>query len=589
MTTLGESSSSNTSPRWGRTGDPGSAFSGLSRGRSRGRGAGGGSRGGRGGTRGGLSEVNIPSIKPDNSQSSTSKPSIPPSISNPTPGKSNVPAFSSKPKSTSRGSHAISVTAVPQINESVVTPSAPPPTPAKVTHKRRRSQAGKPALHVPPKANPPKSTHSPLRSNKLHIESHTETLKDTPPHLNNKFDLRNDIDALVERVRAVAMNNRPSTPKSHINWAVDDDDTLPDLDDWGVTASTLTTQLEGISPIIVDGLRSLPEFATNSTIPSPLKQVEAVTVQPIIDAHPSSVNGVTPDKVIPPNPLTPQEEGTKSKFPLEFTVKHDPQTTTPLNLNTTAPQFNSDISLHPSLPVEPLSVDSIVQHTSKSRPRASPMQFVPHPKSPIISMMDLSEIPKRSPTAKLEQADVREPVEIAFEMTDHKTAARTPEPRRPEHLIVAEPTITEFVISNLSPVAVQELSPSGSGLSASMHAPTSIVSASSDLSDSHAHTSIHTHTRAHTIGRSPLPDLTIYEQGSRVTRPGHTMPRSGSQETSHIRTHSNPPGGAHHHRSPHTSRPIITGDAISRLARTIGKAHNNFSSPISHSTVTPDS
>ena len=599
MTTLGASGSSNTSPRWGRTGEPGSAFSGLSRGRGRGRGSAVGSRGGRGRAREGLSEVNIPSTKPDNSQSSTSlstKSSILPSLSTPTPGKPNgPPSFPSKPKSAPRrGSRAIHVTTAPQINESVVTASVSAPTPAKVTHKRRRSQAGKPAFHVPPKANAPTLTDTPLHSNKLHHEPHTETLKHIPPHLNGKFDVRNDIDALVERVRAVAMDNRPSTPKSHIDWAVDDDDTLPDLDDWGVTTSTLT-QLEGISPIIVDGLRSLPEFAANPTVPSPLKQVEAVTAQPIMDAQPSSVNGMAPDTV-PPNPRSTREEDIKLKFSSESMAKYDPRTVLPSDSNSLQP--NASLSLHPSLPNKPLSVDSIVQHTSELRPRASLIRFVPHPTSPITPMMDLSEMPERSPAANSKQTDAQEPVEAAFETTDHKAAIWTPEPKLkgPEHLIVVEP-ITESVILNVSPnrgpgytQTAQE--PSPSGLCASMHAPKGIVNSVStpaNLSthaDSRTHDPIHTHTRAHTVGRSPLSNSTIHGQGdyiSRVTRSGYTTPKDGLLGTSHARTRSTPPGGANHYRSPHTSRPVITGDAISRLARTIGKTHTDFSPPVSDS------
>ena len=592
MATLGASGSSNTSPRWERTGDRGSAFSGLSRGRSRG-------RGGRGRAREGISEVDVPSTELDNSQSNTSpstKSSISPSLSTPTPGKPNLPpSFSSKLKSAPRrGSRAMHVPTAPQINESVITSSVSKPTPVKVTHKRRRSQAGKPAFHVPPKANAPTLTDTtPLRSNKLHYESHTETLKHIP-HLNGKFDVRNDIDALVERVRAVAMDNRPSTPKSHIDWAVDDDDTLPDLDDWGVTTSSLTTQLEGISPIIVDGLRSLPEFAANSTIGSPLKQVEAVVVQPIMDVQSISVNGMALD-TDPPNPRSTREEEIESKFPSESMAKYDPQTAVSLDSNSLQP--NASLSSHPSLPNKPLSVDSIVQHTSELRPRASFMRFVRHPTSPITSMMDLSGMPGRSPAANSKQTDAQESVEVAFDTTDHKAATWTPEPgwKGPEHLIVVEP-ITESVVSNVSPIrepvytqTAQEASPSG--LLASMHAPKSIVNSVStptNLStrvDSRTHDPIHTHTRAHTVGRSPLPDSTIHGQGdfiSRVTRSGHTTPKGGFQGSSHARTRSTPPGGANHYRSPHT-RPVITGDAISRLARTIGKTHNDLSPPISDS------
>jgi hypothetical protein len=599
MATLGASGSSNTSPRWGRTGEPGSAFSGLSRGRGRGRGSAGGStRGGRGRAREGLSEVDIPSTKPDNSRSSTSpstKSSISPSLSIQTPDEPHVPpSFSSKPKTAprrGRGSRAIHVTTAPQINESVVTASTP--TPAKVTHKRRRSQAGKPAFHVPPKANAPTLTDTPLRSNKLHHEC-TETLKHIPPHLNGKFDVRNDIDALVERVRAVAMD-RPSTPKNHIDWAVDDDDTLPDLDDWGVTTSTLTTQLEGISPIIVDGLRSLPEFAANPTVPSPLKQVEAVAIQPITDAQSSSVNGMASD-IVPPNPRSTMEEDVESKFSSESMAKCDPRTAVPLDLNSVQP--NVSLSLHPSLPNKPLSVDSIVQHTSELRPSASLMQFVPHPTSPITPMVDLSGTPERLPAANSKQTDSQEPVEVEFETSDHKAATWTPESRLkgPDQLIVVEP-ITESVILNVSPnrgpgctQTAQE--PSPSGLRASMHAPKGIVNSVStpaNLSthvDSRTHDHIHTHMRAHTVGRSPLPNSTIHGQEdyiSRVTRSGHTTPRGGFQGTNHARTRSTPPGGANHYRSPHTSRPVITGDAISRLARTIEKTHNDLSPPISDS------
>lgn len=70
--------------------------------------------------------------------------------------------------------------------------------------------------------------------------------------------MRNNIDALVERVRAVAMaDNRPSTPGSHIDWAGEDDDSLPDLDDWGVTPTGRVT--DAMSPVGVDGLKSLPD------------------------------------------------------------------------------------------------------------------------------------------------------------------------------------------------------------------------------------------------------------------------------------------------------------------------------------------
>jgi len=77
------------------------------------------------------------------------------------------------------------------------------------------------------------------------------------------FDSNKDIDALVERVRAVAMaENRPSTPGSHIDWAGEDDDSLPDLDDWGIT--TTDSKAPVISPIIISGLKPLPELTPSA-------------------------------------------------------------------------------------------------------------------------------------------------------------------------------------------------------------------------------------------------------------------------------------------------------------------------------------
>jgi len=210
-------------------------------------------------------------------------------------------------------------------------------------------------------------------------------------------------------------------------------------------------------------------------------------------------------------------------------------------------------------------------------------------------MTDLSGMPE----VNSKQTDAQEePVEVAFETTDLKAATRTPESKLkgPEHLIVVDP-ITESVILNVSPSSgpgytqtAQE--PSPSGLRASMHAPKIIVNSVLTPANLSTHTGsrtddpIHTHTRAHTVGRSPIPNSTIHGQGdyiSRVTRSGHTTPRGGFQGTNHARTRSTPPGGANHYRSPHTSRPVITGDAISRLARTIGKTNNDLSPPITDS------
>jgi hypothetical protein len=78
------------------------------------------------------------------------------------------------------------------------------------------------------------------------------------------------------------MDHRPSTPGSHIDWAGDEDDSLPDLDDWGVPSSSVAptnpdpgktaniekAQLQLMSPILDDSLKQLPH-SFDKTSPSP--------------------------------------------------------------------------------------------------------------------------------------------------------------------------------------------------------------------------------------------------------------------------------------------------------------------------------
>ncbi|KAH9960501.1 hypothetical protein BC827DRAFT_1370571 [Russula dissimulans] len=109
----------------------------------------------------------------------------------------------------------------------------------------------------------------------------------SPPNLSAgptvaSFSTKSNIDSLVEHVRALAMDHRPSTPGSHIDWAGDEDDSLPDLDDWGVpsssvasgdlnpgpTTSTEKARLQLMSPILDDSLKQLPQNFDKIT-PSP--------------------------------------------------------------------------------------------------------------------------------------------------------------------------------------------------------------------------------------------------------------------------------------------------------------------------------
>ena len=164
-----------------------------------------------------------------------------------------------KTNPTLSASHSISIT------ENSVSPTSS-------QNRRKRSEARRGTKT--PKNNLPIQQDSSQRPSRPHNSTHTAPVKDPPQHLVPRnprtpitsFDLNKDIDALVERVRAVAMaENRPSTPGNHIDWAGVDDDSLPDLDDWGITAiSTTDSKAPAMSPIIISDLKPLPELTPSA-------------------------------------------------------------------------------------------------------------------------------------------------------------------------------------------------------------------------------------------------------------------------------------------------------------------------------------
>ncbi|KAF7345421.1 hypothetical protein MVEN_01560100 [Mycena venus] len=116
---------------------------------------------------------------------------------------------------------------------------------------------------------------------------HTLPSKDTSPHLaGSSFDMRKNIDAVVDRVRAVTMDNRPSTPESCIYYDErlpdlegNDDERLPHLHDWDV--SDVPTNVDNATsvgdkdedemteaPIIAGSLKPLPEHIAKHRTPS---------------------------------------------------------------------------------------------------------------------------------------------------------------------------------------------------------------------------------------------------------------------------------------------------------------------------------
>ena len=415
----------------------------------------------------------------------------------------------------------------------------------------------------------------------------TAPVKDTPPHLNRRFDVRNDIEALVERVRAVAMDNRPSTPGSHIDWAGDDDDSLPDLNDWGVNTATFgaTSKSEDmISPIIVGGLRPLPDIASSSTVAtSPLKKVE--TAPSALEKQESVIIEATPlpEKDFPPtNGTRINEPATPVAKPVDFEAKTS--SAKPTATPTRKP-------LHPSLPPKPVNGPSVTP--LKPWAAATPMRNPPYPKTPASgNKANFTEkgpkpAPELAPSTESSTVIEEQPsVTINGEQPSEEAQIPVQKPEVSIDLIV-EPTTSDSAGSEDAAAQHTESANKSrvsddliveEGLAASMHAPKAIsdslsapasMSSYSDLSGEY-HAPSPTHTRSHTVGRPPSFSKPSHDYNQRFTRSGHTTPRGGSHNAYHSRTHSTPPTGAPHR--PH-NRPVITGDAISRLARTIGKTN----------------
>jgi len=111
------------------------------------------------------------------------------------------------------------------------------------------------------------------------------------------------------------------------------------------------------------------------------------------------------------------------------------------------------------------------------------------------------------------------------------------------------------------------------GLSASIHAPfSSSTSPPIRLKPTGPPSFSPTHQRAHTVGRPPgHQSHTPHTFQSHLSRSGVATPRgSFGSGLHHGRTHSSPPVGSGLNPRIHSQRPVITGDAISRIARTIG-------------------
>ncbi|KIM68697.1 hypothetical protein SCLCIDRAFT_1208894 [Scleroderma citrinum Foug A] len=332
--------------------------------------------------------------------------------------------------------------------------------------------------------------------------------KDIPPHLaaSHEAEVRHDIEALVERVRAVAMaENRPTTPGSHIDWAGEEDDSLPDLDDWGVITTNNTVngeQNEGISPILGDALKQLPE---------PRLDIER-----------------------------------------EVSYNRDMETYSDADAGANE-EFNDPAQTHFS--TDPAQTDSLTTPISEQSSDVSTSEVFPE--SPSVPLATDTKSPEHPPLLPREEVDP--PLKSSESSTDDDLISTCEGISGSIHA----PSCRE-----LAAIEPRSRSSDERSLSASIHAPAGALEshpASSLLPDQSIPVKNHSYSRSH--GRSHTESRP--SQAPRFSRSGASSPL-GQHVYTHSRNHSSPPTGGPSHRAHHTSRPVITGEAISRLARTIG-------------------
>ncbi|KAF9008717.1 hypothetical protein BDQ17DRAFT_1348805 [Cyathus striatus] len=527
--------SSTDSPRWGRNGAPGSAFSGLGRGRGRPSGRG---RGGKSARATGTVARDTIDIDAKQASSAEKPPSStkPHSIPQPKVNSANVPKSKPPPRHAPRNLNASVHPTTTTSKEAPATPS----TTSRPSNRRRRSHATKPVPN-PQQKQPNFEDTNLKRSQKssVSVTPHTGPAKDLPPHLTSTTDIRHNIDILVERVRAVAMSdNRPSTPGSHIDWAGDDDDSLPDLDDWGIVTNLQpSTKKDVISPILMDGLKPLPEPGDKFSSP--------------LIARPSTSTGVH-------TPSTSHSGPEKSPTNLQ---------TNPINDAREKPTYASNTdrqltdSSHIVAEIEAHNFQPIVKPLHPSLPRKPVV-------APIVNLASRDgAIPMRPPVSG-KGVVITEPSDDHFIPDSNSNSLA--EERSVDDVVT--PSIYAPRAGNLSkPSFIDEIHNLEEGLSASIHAPSK--SNVPTLESKFSQEPTFSHTRAHTVGRfsrgSPA-------ENGRFIRSGQSTPRGGNMGGFHSRTHSTPPTGT---QRTHTSRPVITGDAISRLARTIGSVSSSPPKP----------
>ncbi|KAF8592371.1 hypothetical protein K439DRAFT_6208 [Ramaria rubella] len=489
-----------------------------------------------------------------------------------------------RPQVTRRASHntiSVPVPPIPSLKldpSTPITPGSPRPKPTrKRSHNRTRSSSK--ASITPGQLSATPSVSS-LKEKSKETPPHMAALASAPPDVQS-FDLRTNIDTLVERVRAMAMagsvvdkekdkEGRYIPHEGHIDWAGDEDDTLPDLDDWVRPKSAEPKETE----------KTEPDQTSERPALSPVEEVvrSGFTTHEMQKQHKSALEGST--ETIPPRGDT-QEEEHKTTHEVEKEKDVASVKAKSRGKHGRKKSSTSDVSI----PV-PLTTAETMAGSNHRVPLVHPL-----PPKPQVSATPIRGFRSRGQAQPIHRVDIRGgddatstgPAET--EATEAQTKKRAFDPSvdwaNAPRLLKTPPMVPMpgSIETSDAPSAAAEdhrlvqtkkraFDPSVDWANAprSQHpSPTRSPSRSTNSPSSSSNTVIpHPPHTAPPLGRS------------RGLFPSHTTsPRlSPARPTSgHTRSQVSSP-----ERNPHrvqgtrtnTSRPVITVDALSRISRTLG-------------------
>ena len=521
------------------------------------------------------------------------------------PTATNTPAERPKPKSRPKPTRRHSATALEDSTSVSSQPSARP------LNRQKRFQQGRPSTVL---SNAPSNLLSvqTLSRKASTGPSSPNPTKDVPPHLSTApstatpTELKNDIDALVERVRAVAMD-RPHTPGSHIDWA-DDDDSLPTLNEWGYTENAVASTQPEEPPTSTP---SIPEEAPPQSVVPEVK----------VEGEPSPDETKSQDAKPGPHsdaaPRTHKVQKTRSRGARSGGNPRTHKLPPALNLTDSVSQDS------PLSPIQPAAAATTTKPTTKpqapKRQNSRNNQGQTNSKgngggngggrqrgqngaimaSPMRNSFPTKPGPKanHTPPVQPQTPAQGQPPDVVHPATNPSTDLKPLEPKgetvpgdeRKKGVPAETPRTTDTNDPNPHPTApLREIEPTDNN--PQPNTPQNQTNKRNSYNPSH--------TRAHTYGGrtqgglQPLhsPPTLSLPQPSSDTNPNPQNPRPprspnlrppglGPKSTGferHNRNHSSPSGVGGATRQPHTARPVLTGGALSLLAKTLG---NTSSSP----------